>query len=394
MKPRARKICLVTPGYPPRDWGGLARTAQRVAGHLRGLGLEVQVAELLIGEGPVLLDENRESIQVEGIAVHRLKAGREVFADGERTIWDCPHTMTLRMWYQSLRNLHQEQGYDLLCAFFLYPMGYLATLLARSRGIRSLVGLMGNDINKYLFSPEKVGMCRAGLEGADGIVSLSQEMADLARALAPAAPRIDLVLNSSPIPREPWRPRPDRSGPFRLGFAGSFKYAKGLPYLLKALALLGQEVEAELELAGEIRASEAPVFEELKERTGTAGAIRFRGLVPHSEMADWLRGLDCFVLPSISEGCPNILLEAMACGLPCVSTRVGSTPELIEEGVSGLLVPAGDSAALARALVSLAKDPDRAAALGAAARERAVRVFTPEAEMAGWEKALRRIVEF
>ena len=394
MTPRPKKICLVTPGFPPRDWGGLARTAHRVASHLGGLGLEVQVAELLVEEGLVLLDENRETLELQGIPVHRLRAGRERFADGERTIWDCPHTYTLRMWYQSLRNLHRREGYDLLCAFFLYPMGYLATLLARAQGIPSLVGLMGNDINKYLFSPEKVGMCRAGLEAADRILSLSQEMADLAAALAPVGHKISLVQNSCPIPPEPWRPRPGRGRPFRLGFAGSFKYAKGLPYLLKALAELARETEVELELAGEIRGSEAPVFEALKERTGTGGLIRFRGTIPHPEMADWLRGLDCFVLPSVSEGCPNILLEAMACGLPCVSTRVGATPDLIEDGVSGLLVPAGDSAALALALGLMAENPGRAEALGAAARQRIARVFTPQAELAGWEGAIRSLLEF
>ena len=99
------------------------------------------------------------------MAVHQIKAGREFFGGRNRTIWDCPHTYTLRMWHQSLAMLHQQERYDLLCAFFLYPMGYLAVMLARQHGLPAVVGLMGNDIKKYLFSPEKVGMCRAGLEG-------------------------------------------------------------------------------------------------------------------------------------------------------------------------------------------------------------------------------------
>ncbi len=395
MTPRPKKICLVTPGFPPRDWGGLARTAFRVAGHFRDLGLEVQAAELLVEEeGPVLLDENRETLDLEGITLHRLKAGRERFPGGERSIWDCPHNYTLRMWYQSLRDLHLRERYDLLCAFFLYPMGYIATLLARSAGVPSIIGLMGNDINKYLFSPEKVGMCRAGLEAAGRIVSLSREMADLADSLASVRDKTSIVYNSCRVPEKPWRPGSGGRRPFRFGFAGSFKYAKGLPYLLKALAEVSQKAEVELELAGEVRASEAAVFEAMKERTGTGRLIRFRGAVAHRDMADWLRGLDCFVLPSISEGCPNVLLEAMACGLPCVSTRVGATPVLIEDRVSGLLVPAGDSKALARALGRIMDRPRRAAALGAAARERVRTVFTPEAEMQGWEEALRSLLEF
>ena len=111
-------------------------------------------------------------------------------------------------------------------------------------------------------------------------------------------------------------------------------------------------------------------------------------------MTAWLRGLDGFVLPSVSEGCPNILLEAMACGLPCVSTRVGATPVMIEENVSGLLVPAGDSKKLARAMGALIDRPERAAALGAAARNRVEAFFSPKAEKQGWEKVIRDLIEF
>jgi len=75
------------------------------------------------------------------------------------------------------------------------------------------------------------------------------------------------------------------------------------------------------------------------------------------------------VLPSLSEACSNVLLEAMASGLPVVTTRVGGNPALVDDEVTGLLVPPGDPAALAKAIIRLVEDPVLAERLGAGARE-------------------------
>lgn len=89
-----------------------------------------------------------------------------------------------------------------------------------------------------------------------------------------------------------------------------------------------------------------------------------------------LRGLDVFVLPSLAEGISNTILEAMACGLPVVATRVGGNPELVIEGETGMLVPAADPAALAGALGNYLRDPSLARRHGRASRERVEREFS------------------
>jgi Glycosyltransferase len=85
-----------------------------------------------------------------------------------------------------------------------------------------------------------------------------------------------------------------------------------------------------------------------------------------------------FVLPSLSEGSPNALLEAMACSLPIVATRVGGVPEIATDGTTALLVPPRQPLALAGAIVRLLDDAALGAELGAAARRRVLTDYTPE----------------
>jgi glycosyltransferase involved in cell wall biosynthesis len=116
----------------------------------------------------------------------------------------------------------------------------------------------------------------------------------------------------------------------------------------------------------------------LVDAAGNAGQVHFAG--DRSDTADWLRAFDVFVLPSLGEGISNTILEAMASGLPIVATRVGGTPELIEEGISGLMFTPGDADTLTRILAGYADDPARREREGIAARARIENEFS-------WHKA-------
>src|SRR5207248_616882 len=94
---------------------------------------------------------------------------------------------------------------------------------------------------------------------------------------------------------------------------------------------------------------------------GLAETVSFAGAVAHDRLQPWYRAADRFVLPSLSEGVPNVLREALACGTPFVASRVGGIPELAADGAS-LLVPPGDAAALAEALArALAEEEGKTA---------------------------------
>lgn len=115
----------------------------------------------------------------------------------------------------------------------------------------------------------------------------------------------------------------------------------------------------------------------LAARLGVAGMIRYTGPLNADAMKRQYRQADVFLLCSSIENSPNSLGEAMLLGRPCVASRVGGVPSLLEHGREGLLYPAEDPAALADAILALLADPARAAAMGAAARTRALKTHDP-----------------
>jgi glycosyltransferase involved in cell wall biosynthesis len=98
-----------------------------------------------------------------------------------------------------------------------------------------------------------------------------------------------------------------------------------------------------------------------------------------NDVPEIMRGLDCFVLPSLAEGISNTILEAMACGLPVIATDVGGNADLVLDGVTGQIVPAGDVDAIARSLVQLATSPELAQKMGRAGRQRILEKFSLDA---------------
>jgi glycosyltransferase involved in cell wall biosynthesis len=389
-----KKLCIVTPEFPPEQWGGLARTVYRVAHHAAELGLEVHVAHLVVdSSGPVLLDENRTSTLAGRVKLHRIRVGKEAMVETPRELWDCPHTLTLQMMYQSVEMLHLEESFDLFHSFFLYPVGYVSGLLARRMRVPSVVTVVGNDVKKYLFSPEKVAVCRSGLDNADRVVALSKDLLEMAHALTPVDEKSCIIYNSVEIPDAIWSREREEAAAIRIGCAGIFKYAKGLPYLFKAVSRLAKQHKVVLELRGHLRDSERDMYAYMVESTGIGDIVHLQEPLPHEEVPNWLRTLDVFVLPSLTEGCPNILMEALASGVPSIATRTGANEDLIDDRISGLLVPWGNSEALHQALEEVVRHPDAARSLGEAGRAKMAR-FSKARERLAWESVYRELLQF
>jgi glycosyltransferase involved in cell wall biosynthesis len=161
--------------------------------------------------------------------------------------------------------------------------------------------------------------------------------------------------------------RAEPAGRFRMLFAGRLEPVKGIPVLLEAMAMLAERhPEVELQLAGV--GSREQEYRAIAARLGLAGQVTFLGRTPRAEMADRFAESDLFVLPSLHEGFPIVLLEAWAAGLPAVLTNVGAVPDVCVDGQDALVVEPGDAAGLAKALERAVGDGDLRGRLGANGR--------------------------
>jgi glycosyltransferase involved in cell wall biosynthesis len=149
---------------------------------------------------------------------------------------------------------------------------------------------------------------------------------------------------------------------------------KGIRFLIEAAAALKPRFpDLKLVLAGD--GFERPALARLAEGLGIARDVTFLGWVANSELPPYYRSAAVSVIPSLEEGFGIPAAEAMGCETPVVASDAGGLPEVVEHGVTGLIVPRGDSTALAEAIGSLLADPARRERMGRAGRERALRLF-------------------
>lgn len=188
------------------------------------------------------------------------------------------------------------------------------------------------------------------------------------------------IVHCGVIPELYDRPRETKPDmPVRLLFVGRLAPVKGLRVLLDALSQAhGTYPDLTLTIVGD--GPDRPALEALAAPMGKA--VQFTGSLSQDDVAAQLAMCDALVLPSFAEGVPVVLMEAMAAGLPVVATRVAGVPELVEDGVSGLLVPPGDRDALGSALLAIARDPERRTRMGQAGRARVVLDFDIRREAA------------
>jgi glycosyltransferase involved in cell wall biosynthesis len=177
---------------------------------------------------------------------------------------------------------------------------------------------------------------------------------------------------------------------FLVGNVGRLAVQKGQRHLIGAMpALLERVPRAHAVIAG---AGDLEEFlRDLAEETGVAERVHVLG--PRKDVPALMHAMDVFAMPSIWEGFGLVLLEAMAAGRPIVASRVATIPEVVLDGQTGLLVPAGDPLALAEALAQLANQPALAARMGEAGRERVRHQFSLEKMVGDTELLYRELVD-
>lgn len=148
-------------------------------------------------------------------------------------------------------------------------------------------------------------------------------------------------------------------------FIGRLTAVKGVPILIEAFTrVLDEHPNANLTLIGD--GPERPSIEALISKRTLHKNISLTGYLNQKEVAQKLSQSNILVLPSFAEGVPVVLMEAMACGLPVITTRIAGIPELVEDGKSGILLPPGDTDSLTKQIIKLLKDPALCKKMGAA----------------------------
>ncbi|MGH9194242.1 MAG: glycosyltransferase family 4 protein [Acidimicrobiia bacterium] len=236
-------------------------------------------------------------------------------------------------------------------------------------------------------SPVVSRIARFVLRRADVVRAVSQYTLDLAsphmnektpRVVFPAFTDVELFLTAQ-------ESFPERS---RLLYAGVLTPLKGVDVLIEAMQeLLGRNNEIEMAVAG--RGPHEAALRKQVAQLGLTANVTFLGFLNHEMLQQEISKAVCLVLPSLSEGFPLIIIEAMACGRPVVASRVGGIPELVKEGVTGLLAVPGDSHDLAEKIKMLVDDRGAASEMGRAARLFVKSSFSSRRFFDGYAELLR-----
>jgi len=253
-----------------------------------------------------------------------------------------------------------------ILAIWAYPEGFAAVLLALVGRQRVVVRVIGSDVEILATEFIRRKLAIWALNRADHVVSVCGYLKDRLVALGVRSENIDVVYEG--VDRERFFPRDRNSCRQQLGlegekqiilYVGNLKFDKGPVDLLKAvLPLLKSDANSvEIYFLGD-----GPVRVQLEEMVAheqVESDVHILGRVAHELIPIWMNAVDVICLPSHHEGIPNVIVEATACGVPCVATAVGGIPEVLSEK-NGYLVPLGDSEALLDSLRRcLAKTWDR-----------------------------------
>jgi teichuronic acid biosynthesis glycosyltransferase TuaC len=261
---------------------------------------------------------------------------------------------------------------DVILAYWVVPEGHAATIAARALSVPAVVGALGSDI--YVDSRLNAWLVRRTLRSASAVLAVAAQMRDiLVSRYGAKAQCVYTIVNG--FNREIFYPRSQPQMRLKLGLAadvrliiyvGRLVQTKGLQELMSAFNSLAVR-DSRLQLAiigqGAMHAELAAAAE----ADGCAQRVHLLGALSPQAVAEWIGAADLLCLPSWSEGYPNVVVEAIACGRPVVATDVGGTAEIVN-AASGLLVPPRDPPRLQAALAAALERRWDHAAIAAAFR--------------------------
>jgi len=343
--------------YGSDQVSGINKVIAVIGSELTDSGIEFT----LLSPGGVKPDETRNALPFRV----RMDAGRNL-------------ELALRTFFALIGRRRQ---FDLVHAHQPHVQSIAALLAARILGIPGIITF-------HVRAPEN------GIGGRLVVQFLTRAASSLAGAAVAVSTRIAMdfgIADYTVVPNGVEASAPaqgDARGTFAIVFVGRVTQTKGAYVLLEALEKASRTIPAlRLVMYGPV--DDAGHYDRVKSSLGVAGLVDDRGFDP-----DWRSRLlegQIFVLPSYYEGLPIALLEAMASGLPPIVTPVGGIPDVVTHKETGLIVPVGDSAALADAIVWMESHPSDARRMGDAARKRVASQFSSSGMARGYERIYRSL---
>lgn len=374
------KLLLANYEYPPLG-GGAGNATAYLARALRTLGHQVYVVTSGYGGEFGWSDDG-------GVELLRLRSRRRHV--DRASLLEMSSYVLRALW--AVPGLVRRHGIDGCVVFFSMPCGPIGMATRLVAGAPYVIALRGGDVPgaepglarlQRMLGPVR----RAILRRARAVVANSRGLAAMSEKADPVA--VDVIPNGVDTtffhpPTSPAQ-RPDRM--VRVLYAGRFQSQKNLFVLLQQFAAARARSIVPLQLTMVGDGPQRPALQLEAGRLGIADAVAWMGWLAKPALADLYRDADLFLNPSLYEGMPNTVLEAMASGLPVVASAVAGNDELVEDGRTGLLFGIDDPDALASAITRYADDAQFRSACGLAAREKAVRDYS-------WEAAARRYAAY
>ena len=276
----------------------------------------------------------------------------------------------------------KQVGPDVVHGHWAIPTGPAVVAAARKLGCPSVITLHGGDVYvnveqgydfplRWYVRP----ILRRTLAGSDALTAISDDCRE--HALNAGAPnnRVHIVMNGADLRRfSPGRPSITQYGQQMIFACRQLIPRKGIRFLIEAMALLKSDFPAaQLVVAGD--GIERPTLERLSAELGVQDRVHLVGWVPNSRLPEYFRSASVSVIPSIEEGFGIPAAEAMGCQVPVVATDAGGLPEVVDDGITGLVVHRGSATALADALSRLLSDDQLRAEFGRKGREKALAEF-------------------
>ena len=396
-------IALLSEKYTP-DIGGLAISTERLARLLTSAGHAIR----LFCPSSNLFPSEKRTLSHSGVSVTRFGAHKRV----DDTLVD---------WFELIVAEHKREPFDVLHAYFLTQAGFVATYAGKYLNIPSVVSIRGNDIERAAFDPSRFSHTMYALQNASAVTTNASELVKKAKAFIDR----EIILIPNGVDTEHFKPMeknlvlaealgintlesdsllsnigehtltgtraPQLQNNSVIGFVGELREKKGLKTLLNAYALVNKKQPVTLLIVGEVRQGEdKKVFDDFQQSNPNSQII-VTGYISPKDLPAYYSLIDIFVHPSLRDGMPNAVLEAMACGKTIIATPVGGVTDVIEDGVNGRLVPVNDVNGLAEKIAEALSQPEKREQLGRSAREAVLRQYTLENELQANLKVYQRL---